>query len=358
MTSDTTAGVLIVTGASRGIGAAIARIGARAGYAVCVNYANSRAPAEALVAEIGAVGGRAIAVQADVSKPAEVERLFATVDRAIVLEDDVHPHPSLFTWMDRMLDAYAERDDVAMLCGHNPLIRWPDVAPGAFAVPSRRGGVHGWGTWARAWWAVQGTDITGPVDTVDADVDACGLQPTLAALYRSYLSEARTRPLSWDVDWSLRMALSGRISIVPPVNLVHNLGLGPDATITKDGDDMLFRLPRPAGQAPSAQDHMLAPDTLRQLPAGADDRVFDRARVLIELLVRTRDPAMARRLARREDLPLDGGMRLHLLPFRHGGETRHWIEHLAGEGVDAAAIQRWRRALADDNDPPVAGMSQ
>jgi NAD(P)-dependent dehydrogenase (short-subunit alcohol dehydrogenase family) len=58
MTSDTTAGVLIVTGASRGIGAAIARIGARAGYAVCVNYANSRAPAEALVAEIGAVGGR------------------------------------------------------------------------------------------------------------------------------------------------------------------------------------------------------------------------------------------------------------------------------------------------------------
>lgn len=78
-----TAGVLVVTGASRGIGASIARIGAREGYAVCINYASSRAPAEALAEEIVRAGGRAIAVQADVARPAEVERLFATADREL-----------------------------------------------------------------------------------------------------------------------------------------------------------------------------------------------------------------------------------------------------------------------------------
>ncbi len=72
--------VLIVTGASRGIGAETARIGAARGYAVCVNYRRSRAAAEDIVTAIRANGGNALAVQADVSVEADVLRLFATVD--------------------------------------------------------------------------------------------------------------------------------------------------------------------------------------------------------------------------------------------------------------------------------------
>lgn len=284
---------------------------------------------------------------------------FGLVDQAIILEDDIDAHPFFFSWAGRLLSMYAERDDVAMLSGHNPLVRWPSVAPFTAGIPSRRGGIYGWATWRHKWQAVQKTCIGGSASMAAGDVAACCFEPVLGALYTFYLEQARKVPcLSWDVDWSLRMAMSGRISIVSPVNLVHNLGLGPDATITKDGDDMLFFLPRPTGQDSIANECLLGPAPLRQLPAGDEDRVFDRARVLIELLVRTRDPAMARRLARRDELPLDGGMRLHLLPFRHGGETRGWIEHLAGEGVDAAAIQRWRRALADGNEPPVVGMSR
>jgi NAD(P)-dependent dehydrogenase (short-subunit alcohol dehydrogenase family) len=75
--------VLIVTGAGRGIGAAIARMGAREGYAVCVNYAASAAAAESVAAEIRAGGGRAIAVQADVSRQSDAKRLFETVDREL-----------------------------------------------------------------------------------------------------------------------------------------------------------------------------------------------------------------------------------------------------------------------------------
>jgi NAD(P)-dependent dehydrogenase (short-subunit alcohol dehydrogenase family) len=75
--------VLIVTGASRGIGAATARLAAGRGYDVCVNYQADRDAAEAVVANIEAAGGRAIAVQADVANEAQVERLFETVDREL-----------------------------------------------------------------------------------------------------------------------------------------------------------------------------------------------------------------------------------------------------------------------------------
>jgi NAD(P)-dependent dehydrogenase (short-subunit alcohol dehydrogenase family) len=72
--------VVIVTGASRGIGAATARLAGERGYAVCVNYHRSQADAEAVVADIERSGGRAIAVAADVASEADVVRLFETVD--------------------------------------------------------------------------------------------------------------------------------------------------------------------------------------------------------------------------------------------------------------------------------------
>jgi 3-oxoacyl-[acyl-carrier protein] reductase len=74
--------VAIVTGASKGIGAAIARGLAAEGAAVVVNYSASRTLAERVVADITSRGGKAIAVQADVSKAGEVEALFAATEKA------------------------------------------------------------------------------------------------------------------------------------------------------------------------------------------------------------------------------------------------------------------------------------
>ena len=76
-------GILVITGASRGIGAATALLAARRGYAVCVNYVRDRAAAEKVVAGIASAGGRAIAVAADVSVEADVVRLFRTVDEQL-----------------------------------------------------------------------------------------------------------------------------------------------------------------------------------------------------------------------------------------------------------------------------------
>ena len=69
--------VAIVTGASKGIGAAIARRFAEAGAAVAVNYASDKGGADRLVEEIKRAGGKAAAIQANVSKSADVKRLFA-----------------------------------------------------------------------------------------------------------------------------------------------------------------------------------------------------------------------------------------------------------------------------------------
>ena len=72
--------VLLVTGASRGIGAATARLAAQDGWAVAVNYTANSLAADEVVRAIRATGGRAIAVQADVADEAQVLRMFETLD--------------------------------------------------------------------------------------------------------------------------------------------------------------------------------------------------------------------------------------------------------------------------------------
>ena len=75
--------VIIITGGSRGIGAATARLAGARGYAVCVNYLRSEEAAKAVVGEIKAGGGQAVAVAADVAQEEDVVRLFETVDEQL-----------------------------------------------------------------------------------------------------------------------------------------------------------------------------------------------------------------------------------------------------------------------------------
>jgi len=77
------AGVLLITGGGRGIGAATARLAGERGYRVCVNFRSDEASAEDVVDAVRAAGGTAIAVRADVTRSSEVDRLFRTVDEEL-----------------------------------------------------------------------------------------------------------------------------------------------------------------------------------------------------------------------------------------------------------------------------------
>jgi NAD(P)-dependent dehydrogenase (short-subunit alcohol dehydrogenase family) len=75
--------IVLVTGASRGIGAATARLAAAQGYDVAVSYARDKTGAGAVVADVEAAGRRAVAVQGDAAIEGDVERMFAAVDKSL-----------------------------------------------------------------------------------------------------------------------------------------------------------------------------------------------------------------------------------------------------------------------------------
>jgi 3-oxoacyl-[acyl-carrier protein] reductase len=89
--------VAVVTGASKGIGAAVAKHLAAEGAAVVVNYATSLAGAEKVVAEILSQGGKAIAVQADISKVADIQRLFSASQNAFGAIDILVNNAGIYT---------------------------------------------------------------------------------------------------------------------------------------------------------------------------------------------------------------------------------------------------------------------
>jgi len=83
MANKNECGTLIVTGASRGIGAAIANLAGERGFSVAVNFATGTAEAAAVVDQIVSAGGRAYAIQADVAREEDVVRLFGTAEREL-----------------------------------------------------------------------------------------------------------------------------------------------------------------------------------------------------------------------------------------------------------------------------------
>ncbi|MFC0267277.1 glucose 1-dehydrogenase [Kushneria aurantia] len=101
--------VMIITGASRGIGAATAKLAAARGYAVAINYVSNREAAEQVVSDIESAGGRALAVQADMAHEADIVRLFETVDRELGTLDVLVNNAGVIDRIARLDEMSAER---------------------------------------------------------------------------------------------------------------------------------------------------------------------------------------------------------------------------------------------------------
>jgi NAD(P)-dependent dehydrogenase (short-subunit alcohol dehydrogenase family) len=100
---------MLITGASRGIGAATARLAAKRGYDVAVNYAGNKAAADQVVADVRKAGRKALAIQADVGKPEEVVRLFKAVDAEFGALDAFFNNAGIVSTAAKFVDITPER---------------------------------------------------------------------------------------------------------------------------------------------------------------------------------------------------------------------------------------------------------
>jgi len=101
--------VMLITGASRGIGAATARLAARAGYDVCVNYLKESQRADEVVADVQAAGQRGIAVAGDMAREADIMSLFETCDRELGTLSVLVNNAGITGLQSRFVDYTAER---------------------------------------------------------------------------------------------------------------------------------------------------------------------------------------------------------------------------------------------------------
>jgi hypothetical protein len=195
-----------------------------------------------------------------------LDHVFATVDAAMVLEDDCVPDDSVWLFMTDMLDRHRDSDRVMSVCGSR---RTPPRPGGTSYHFSRYPFLWGWATWRRAWLQYDRTMEQWPALRESKWLSEQLPQP-YAAAYWTYLFDQTWQGGDdghWDVAFTYSSWLAGGLSVVPASNLVTNLGFRPDATHTRDArqavaepvvEPMAFPLRHPDDVVASVEEENLA----------------------------------------------------------------------------------------------------
>ncbi len=159
--------------------------------------------------------------------------VFGLVDRAIVLEDDVLPHPSFFRFCDELLERYAEDSRIGAIGGCN--FQGTAGRKTESYYFSRYIHVWGWASWARAWNVYDSTMSLW--ETVKDRGYLHGLISNPHSLnywYNIFQEAVEGRIDSWAYPWTFACWAHGMMSVIPSVNLVSNIGFGESATHTRN----------------------------------------------------------------------------------------------------------------------------
>jgi hypothetical protein len=212
-------------------------------------------------------------------------RAFAELGEAIVLEDDILPHPDFFAYCTSQLEQHRHNEKVYSISGFNPLGRYrPEQGP---AVPTVFNSIWGWASWQRAWkdYRFELHDWGEP--EVRRSIQEHVKDPLVFNYQAQNFDKLTQRSVdTWDFQWTYTLLKRQRLSLVSAVNLIENIGFTPDATHTHAPEPYLAELPS----------YSTVP-TKRARDCSAPDRLHDKLYATVILTPSMKKIRMARRIA-------------------------------------------------------------
>jgi hypothetical protein len=162
---------------------------------------------------------------------------FEQVEEAIILEDDVLPDLSFFRFCEEMLARFRYDSRISMVTGFNIIKEHPHTQWSYYC--SQLTHIWGWATWRRSWASYDEHLSEWP------SIKAAGLMQELFALpeqrrFWTHIFDEMyngTGPDTWDYQWGYTNLVNRRLSVAPRINLIENIGFGPEATHTHRAED-------------------------------------------------------------------------------------------------------------------------
>jgi hypothetical protein len=164
-----------------------------------------------------------------------IDWVFSQFERAILLEDDCLPEPTFFPYCTQLLDRYENDERVMMISGTNmqPQLRWNRDSY-FFSVMTH---IWGWATWRRAWQHYNAEMPDWPSDVAGGFPGDFVPSQNAARFYCQMMNDTYTGNLvAWGLAWMYAAWKRRALTILPAVNLISNIGFGPDATHTRKVD--------------------------------------------------------------------------------------------------------------------------
>jgi len=187
--------------------------------------------------------------------------VFQETDRAIILEDDCLPHSTFFLFCEKLLNHYAQDEQVMHISGNffqekNRRFRSRDSY--YFSVLPH---IWGWASWRRAWKYYDVNMKKWPKIRTSGALRKIITDPAVYEYWKTVWDEYYKGAIaSWDGQWAFACMLQEGLSINPTVNLVSNIGFGPDARGTNDANSIFANRPTKEIKFPIIHPKNIKPD--------------------------------------------------------------------------------------------------
>ncbi|MEZ5850344.1 MAG: SDR family oxidoreductase [Hyphomicrobiaceae bacterium] len=175
--------IMLITGASRGIGAAAARLASQRGYDVALGYASDSAAAEAVAADVRKAGARAVTIKADVADPAQIKAMFATVDRELGTVDAFLNNAGIFSLGVRFVDIAL--DDLERMIATNLVGAFVANQEAVRRMSTRQGGKGG----VIVNLSSMAAKLGGPFDCIDYAASKGGVESMTVGMAKELAAE-------------------------------------------------------------------------------------------------------------------------------------------------------------------------